>query len=154
MSEWTPARVEERLRKAAALRTALVEGRRVDEIASRQNPEGIGIIGVIGGAAAGADGEEVVAEAAEGLSWLRWLDPDDAGIVIARLEGAPWKLICWRFGMSRPTADRRWRYALAVIAWRLNGHAASRSVPSLRSLLQHHRASGPGRETFLGGTGR
>jgi hypothetical protein len=142
---WSPARVEERLRKAAALRETL------SGYDTEFAPDGEGI-GGIGVPAVGAD--HVVAEAEEALSWLRWLESDDARIVVARLEGARWKLICWRFDMSRPTADRRWRYALAVIAWRLNGHAASRSVPSLRSLLQHHRASGPGRETFLGGTGR
>jgi type III restriction enzyme len=82
-----------------------------------------------------AASDAVVAEAAEALSWLHWLDPDDARIVVARLEGARWKLICWRFGISRPTADRRWRYALALIAWRLNGNARTGRRPSLRSLL-------------------
>jgi hypothetical protein len=144
---WTPARVEERLRKAVALREKL------HGCDTELAPEGESM-GIIGGIGVNADGDVVVAAATEALSWLRWLDADDAGIVAARLQGTPWKLICWRFDISRPTADRRWRYALAVIAWRLNGHAASRSVPSLRSLLQHHRASGPGRETFLGGTGR
>jgi hypothetical protein len=126
---WSPARVEERLRKAAALRETLSGY----DTEFAPDGEGIGGIGGIGVPAVGAD--HVVVEAAEALSWLRWLDPDDAGIVVARLEGACWKLICWRFGISRPTADRRWRYALAVIAWRLNGHSASCASPSLRSLL-------------------
>jgi hypothetical protein len=144
VTEWTPARVEERLRKAVALKARLSGEAPVGE--ARDEPP------FDGGRFERND--DVVAHATEALSWLRWLDPEDARIVLARLQGTPWKLICWRFDISRPTADRRWRYALAVIAWRLNGHAASRSVPSLRSLLQHHRASGPGRETFLGGTGR
>ena len=29
--------------------------------------------------------------------------------------------LCQRFGISRPTAHRRYDYALSVIAWRLNG---------------------------------
>ena len=56
------------------------------------------------------------------LDWVGWLEPEDAALVRARAQGARWKLICWRFGISRVTAYRRWRYALAVIAWRLNGH--------------------------------
>ena len=78
--------------------------------------------------------DDVVGMAMEAMSWLDWLEPDDAGIVLARLEGAPWKAICWRFGISRPTADRRWRYALSLIAWRLNGNASA--TPSLRRLLR------------------
>jgi hypothetical protein len=138
---WTPAGIEERLRKAAALRETLVPCDAEFAAAG----ESIGIIGVIGVADVGAASDAVVAEAAEALSWLHWLNPDDAGIVTARLDRAPWKAICWRFGISRPTADRRWRYALTLIAWRLNGHAASPSIPSLRSLLRRRRASGSGR---------
>lgn len=135
--EWTPARVEERLRKAVVLRETLP----VSDPEFAPGAEDTRIIGVIGLGGAGAAGDAVVAEAAEALSWLNWLDPDDADIVIARLEGAPWKSICLRFGISRPTADRRWRYALALIAWRLNGHARSDRTPSLRSLLGLRRAA-------------
>lgn len=135
---WSPARVEERLRKAAALRESL-EAYDSDFAAAGKS---IGIIGVIGVGTAVEDGDAVVAEAAEALSWLNWLDPVDAGIVVARLDGAPWKAVCWRFGISRPTADRRWRYSMALIAWRLNGPARSERVPSLRSLLGLRRARG------------
>jgi hypothetical protein len=55
--------------------------------------------------------------------WLRWVDPADRRLVIARASGSPWKIICWQFGISRATADRRWRYALSLLAWRLNGGA-------------------------------
>lgn len=70
----------------------------------------------------------------EALAWLRWLEPDDAKLVWARAEGTPWKALCWRFGMSRATANRRWDYALAVIVWRLEG----RTVPGTwsRSFLR------------------
>jgi hypothetical protein len=57
----------------------------------------------------------------ETLGWLRWLKAEHAKLVWARTEGAPWKQICWRFGISRATAHRRWRYALSLIAYRLNG---------------------------------
>jgi hypothetical protein len=60
------------------------------------------------------------------LSWFGWLDDDHAALVKARIEGARWKTICFRFGISRPTAYRRWRHALGLIAWRLSG----REVPA------------------------
>jgi hypothetical protein len=112
-TSWTAARVEERLGKAIALKAAFVNGK-MPFASSR---------------------DDVVGMAMEAMSWLDWLETDDVGIVLARLEGAPWKSICWRFGISRPTADRRWRYALALIAWRLNGNANVSAAPSLRSVL-------------------
>jgi hypothetical protein len=54
--------------------------------------------------------------------WLAWLEPEDAAIVRARMQGAPWKVICWRFGLSRPTAHRRWQHAVRLITWRLIGN--------------------------------
>jgi hypothetical protein len=57
----------------------------------------------------------------EVITWNRFLERDDAHLIWARAEGAPWKALCHRFGMSRPTAHRRWEYALSVIVWRLNG---------------------------------
>jgi len=140
ISEWTPTRVEERLRKAVALKARPSGEAPIGEVSDEASPLGRRT----GGAAVRRrviDDDEVVAHAAEALSWLRWVDPDNAGIVLARLQGAPWKAICWRFGISRPTADRRWRYALSLIAWRLNGHAVSSSTPSLRSMLKHGVAS-------------
>ena len=80
-------------------------------------------------------------DATEALAWLRGLDPDDAAIIRTRLSGVPWKSICWRFAISRPTADRRYRYGLALIAWHLNGHRAGDVKPSLRSLLGMSRAA-------------
>lgn len=64
-----------------------------------------------------------------GEVWLSWLDPVDAGILRARAEGSPWKVICWRFGIGRATAHRRWQYGVSLIAWRLNG----RQLPVKRS---------------------
>jgi hypothetical protein len=65
----------------------------------------------------------------ETITWMCLLERDDARLVWARAEGAPWKAICWRFGVARATAHRRWQYGLSVIAWRLNG----RHVPRRRS---------------------
>ena len=65
----------------------------------------------------------------QALEWLRWLNGEDAKLVWARSEGTPWKQICCRFGIARATANRRYQYALALIAWRLNG----RNAPAKRS---------------------
>lgn len=75
-----------------------------------------------------------IGKTAQALSWLHWLEPDEAALVEARIEGASWKAICFRFAISRPTADRWWRCSLALIAWRLNGHRHA-PRPSLRALL-------------------
>lgn len=63
------------------------------------------------------------------LGWLRWLEAEDAKLAWARAEHTPWKMICWRFGIGRATAHRRWQYVLSLIAWRLNG----RQAPAKRS---------------------
>ena len=92
-------------------------------------------------------GDDDADQTVEALSWLAWLEPDAAALVRVRSEGARWKVICWRFGISRPTAHRRWRYALGLIAWRLNG----RPIPiaqSRREFIEQVRAS----ETLLVGT--
>ena len=65
----------------------------------------------------------------EAITWSRFLEADDAKLLWARAERTPWKEICWRFGIARATAHRRWEYALCLIAWRLNG----RGAPSKRS---------------------
>lgn len=65
----------------------------------------------------------------EAIGWSRFLEPEDAKLLWARAEGTPWKGICWRFGIARATAHRRWEYALCLIAWRLNG----RREPAKRS---------------------
>lgn len=55
----------------------------------------------------------------ETFTWLAWLEPDDARIVWLRAEGVRWKPICWRIGISRATAWRRWAAALITISDRL-----------------------------------
>ncbi|MGE0650277.1 MAG: DUF6362 family protein [Alphaproteobacteria bacterium] len=83
---------------------------------------------------------DAISRMEEALTWLRFLAPEDGKLVWARAEGTPWKGICWRFGIARATAHRRWRYAISVITWRLNG----RRVPTKRSraFLVSHRRSG------------
>ena len=79
----------------------------------------------------------------ETIGWLRWLEPEDAKLLWARAEGTPWKGVCWRFGIARATAHRRWEYALSVIAWRLQG----RKVPTKRSrefLIERVRSASSG----------
>ena len=66
----------------------------------------------------------------ETFLWLRWLEPDDARLVWDRADGAPWKVICWRFGKSRATAWRHWVAALAVIAEQLNRTERQRLIAS------------------------
>ena len=57
----------------------------------------------------------------ETITWNQYLGREEVELMWARAEGMPWKHICHRFGISRPTAYRRYDYALSVIAWRLNG---------------------------------
>ena len=120
MGDWTSAEVEEHLRRASAIGAALSEAARPIQghAMGHEDRADIGIIGGIGPAHRDTD----IGTAVEARSWLRMLDPEDAGLVLARLNGARWKMICWRFGISRPTAHRRWRHALGLIAWRLNGN--------------------------------
>jgi Domain of unknown function (DUF6362) len=63
----------------------------------------------------------------EALGWLHWLEPIDAKIVWLRASGDRWKSICWKVGLERAAAHEHYRYALCVIAWRLNGRRKTRS---------------------------
>ena len=62
----------------------------------------------------------------EAITWNQYLERDDASLMWERAGGMPWKHLCHRFGISRPTATRRWEYALCVIVWRLNGRQVNR----------------------------
>jgi hypothetical protein len=62
----------------------------------------------------------------EVITWNQYLERDDANLMWERAGGMPWKHLCHRFGISRPTATRRWEYALCLIAWRLNGRQVNR----------------------------
>lgn len=73
---------------------------------------------------------QAISEMEETFTWLAWLsEADDARIVWLRAEGVRWKPICWRIGLSRATAWRRWAAALITIA---NRHNAGLIRPKLR----------------------
>ena len=62
----------------------------------------------------------------ECIAWLGWLSADDARIVWMRAEGARWKQVCWRIGVARSTAHRRWAAALLTVAKNLEKNEATR----------------------------
>ena len=111
MTEWTTARVEDRLESAAdvfrTLPGVIPQGffnawpeyfhsfaDKVGQEPQMRRPR---------------SGPRQISEAEEALLWLRWLERDDARIVWLRAERTPWK------------------YGLALITWRLNGR-----VPPLK----------------------
>jgi hypothetical protein len=67
-----------------------------------------------------APSPQAITRMEETFTWLTWLEPDDARIVWLRAEGVRWKPICWRIGVSRSSAWRRWAAALILIANRLS----------------------------------
>lgn len=75
---------------------------------------------------------DAISRMEETLAWLLWLEGEDAKLVWARANNQPWKQVCWKFGMSRPAAWRRWVMALCIVAMKLNGE----HVPKHRSQLQ------------------
>ena len=103
MPEISEGKVEQQLRKAAEIRKRMVD--------TAYSPHD------------DLDGEATMPISRQCptkvLSWLDWLEADYAALVQARIHGARWKLICWRFGISRATAHRRWRRSLRSIARRL-----------------------------------
>ena len=52
----------------------------------------------------------------ECFDWLLILDPEDARIVWLRAEGVRWRQVCYRAGIVRTTAWRRWAASLLTIA--------------------------------------
>lgn len=132
MTEWTAELVEERLFEAADVMKRLPDTRVQGYFSlwPKIVPEFSDLIG--------REPErlrrpppspEAISRMERTMPWLTWLEPEDAKLVWARAEGSRWKLICWRFAISRATAHRRWQYAVSLITWRLNG----RQVPSKRS---------------------
>jgi Domain of unknown function (DUF6362) len=128
MAEWTRDMVEERVEEAARVLRQLPGPRAqgyfstwpdvllsAREIA-RQEPKPMKVL----------PSPQAITRMEETITWNRFLERDDAGLVWARAEGLPWKEVCHRFGISRPTAHRRHEYALSVIAWRLNGRQVNR----------------------------
>jgi hypothetical protein len=52
----------------------------------------------------------------ECFDWLLILEPEDARIVWLRAEGVRWRQVCYRAGIVRTTAWRRWAASLLTIA--------------------------------------
>ena len=132
MAEWTPDEVEDRLIEAADVLRRLPEERVqgyfnvwpefVHDFADKvgQTPEPM---------RRPPPQAATITRMEEALEWIRFLAIDDGKLVWARAERTPWKAICWRFGIARATAHRRWQYGISVITLRLNG----RRVPTHRS---------------------
>jgi hypothetical protein len=123
MTEWTRDRVEERVSEAAVVLAklpglpsqgyfstwpdVLLSAREI----ARQEPKPMRVL----------PSPQAITRMEETITWNRFLEPEDAHLMWDRAAGVSWKGICYRFGISRPTAHRRYDYALSVIAWRLNG---------------------------------
>jgi hypothetical protein len=125
MADWTPACVESRLHEAADVMKRLPEVRvqgyyslwpkvlaEFSDLVG-QEPQRL---------KRPPPSPDAISRMEETLGWLRWLEAEDAKLAWARAERTPWKMICWRFGIGRATAHRRWQYVLSLIAWRLSGH--------------------------------
>ena len=64
---------------------------------------------------------EDITKMEEACDWLLLLEEiDERRLVWLRAERIPWKPICWRLGVSRATANRRWKNALRIITQKLN----------------------------------
>lgn len=132
MAEWTPEQIEKRLEEAADVLKRLPE----QKVRGYFNvwPEVVHDFADMVGQKAEPmrrppPPAASISRMEEALDWMQLLDGEDGKLVWARAEGAEWKAICWRFGVSRSTATRRWDFALSVIALRLNGHR----IPTKRS---------------------
>ena len=79
------------------------------------------------------------------IGWFAWLEPIDSRIVWLRASGSRWKSVCWTVGLARAAAHEHWRYALCLIAWRLNGKDRLQHV-GRRRMIAHARASGGARQ--------
>ena len=130
MAEWTLERVEDRLIEAADVLSRLPE-ERVRGYFSVWPEVVRGFADMVGQTPEPMrrppPSAAAITRMEEALEWIRFLAPDDGKLVWARAEKTPWKGICWRFGIARATAHRRWRYGISVITLRLNGKRVLRS---------------------------
>jgi len=132
MNDWTPEKVEERMVEAVAVLRRLPGPRKQGYFSTwprmmvefsdlvGQTPEPMKLP---------PPSAAAITRMEAALEWMTWLEPEDSKLVWMRSERHQWKAICWRFGLSRATANRRFDYALSLITWRLNG----RHVPTKRS---------------------
>ena len=132
-NQWTPALVEERLEEAADVLSRLPEENVQGYFSAwpeivRSFHDAFGwhdpVMKRPWPSPASIDRMEVT------LTWLQFLEVEDGRLVWARAEKTPWKKICWNFGVTRSTANRRWQYGIAVITLHLN----DRRVATRRSI--------------------
>ena len=133
MADWTTEQIEERLTEAADVLKRLPE-ERVRGYCSTWPVIVYSFADIVGQTPEPMRRPPPLADSIthmeETLNWIQqFLAPEDARLVWARANGARWRVICWRFGIARATAHRRWQYCLSVIALRLNG----RRIPAKRS---------------------
>ena len=134
MTEWTTARVEDRLESAAdvfrTLPGVMPQGffnawpeyfhsfaDKVGQEPEMRRPR---------------PGPRQISEAEEALLWLRWLERDDARIVWLRAERTAWKPICWAVGLQRSAAHQHWQFGISVIALTLNRRRFNRNMSKRR----------------------
>jgi hypothetical protein len=85
----------------------------------------------------------------ECFDWLLILEPEDARIVWLRAEGVRWRQVCYRAGVVRTTAWRRWAASLLTIAKHLNAKEKS----GRKSVSAKPRAAKPVVKPDGGGSG-
>ncbi len=61
----------------------------------------------------------------EAMHWVQWLEVEQRHLVWMRADNYRWREITRRFGCDRTTAWRRWQRAIELVAFHLNGSAAS-----------------------------
>ena len=83
------------------------------------------------------------------IGWLAWLDPEDARIVWLRAEGVRWRQVCYRAGVVRTTAWRRWAASLLTIA----KHLKALEKPGRKALAAKTTAAKPVVKPDEGGPG-
>jgi len=85
----------------------------------------------------------------ECFDWLLILDPEDARIVWLRAEGVRWRQVCYRAGVVRTTAWRRWAASLLTIA----KHLKAMEKPGRKAVATKSAAAKPVAKPDEGGPG-
>jgi hypothetical protein len=63
---------------------------------------------------------EAIARMEKTCSWIHFLESvEERKIVWLRAKKTPWQLICGEFGISRATANRKWKNSIRIITQNL-----------------------------------